>query len=531
MNKELYIGELVSGKRNKDCYLSQDKSFLTMESVITVPYQEAKIKINLNNSDYVVQILSGICSDYDQEKKRSGLSISSEPLPNEATYTFPSNHNYYTINVEKVAGDKVANSSEVSLFCELLNIPSKWGETLEDVEYIRKVNAARLSYRQSENSSGDIGVVGTLPIIVHTSDTHGDYYRVKEIDSFAEKIGASCICATGDFVSHHPAYNKPVSENPTRMYGLGYLKQIIKESNRKWAICPGNHEYIYNFSKPNLVYDALFSGIESKLGKENNGLSTYFTDIVKDKLRIISVDLYKASTVSDTDTRPPGKTYFSQKTIDMVKKGLLTTPKNYGIVIILHSPQATIPMAANKACDKFFQPYRGEETPSYRAAYNYTYGDPIADMVNAYINRAKISKSYGFYYVNKAGETKLVKDGKYNVSVKADFSNALGEFICYMSGHRHKDSVYYLNDDKTHLNYKGKQLMLNVACATPAYGAADGYPYLCDKSDTYRDYEECAHSFNVYAIDRLHKTIKIIKIGANTNYNLKVRDMAVVPYA
>ncbi len=138
-------------------------------------------------------------------------------------------------------------------------------------------------------------------------------------------------------------------------------------------------------------------------------------------------------------------------------------------------------------------------------------GSPIADIIDAFISKTSINKSY-----NQSGAVK-------SVDINANFSTGINsgvEFIAYANGHLHGDFVGYLNGT-TH-----KQLVLNITCGNAFVSPwRDGLSDLPRKSGTVAE-----DAFNIYGIDRLNGIVKIVRIGSNINYLLEKRESMVIPY-
>ena len=219
---------------------------------------------------------------------------------------------------------------------------------------------------------------------------------------------------------------------------------------------------------------------------------------------MISVNLYQ----DGGTTR--NKTHFTDEQLSWLCDALKSTPSGYGIIIVLHAPQT-----APSITSQYTTFWQADRKYTGEATYSEVTGDPIADVVDAFISRAAISKTY-----NQTGSPSTV-------TVSDDFSEVgdTVEFIAYMCGHLHQDSVYYVP------NRDNLQLVLNVTCAVPMYGGTR-YPYLADCSDLVRNaHDETMDAINAYGIDRTNKKVRVARIGADATYKLTYRDWMEIPYA
>ena len=361
-------------------------------------------------------------------------------------------------------------------------------QNLFNARKIQSVLYGKDSYRYSNSNAA---------VIVHTSDPHGDEHRIRRFYDFADMIKADLAAVTGDIVSYN-TYS-----------GFGWFHKIVKEHDTLTGICTGNHDVYIPGQTDAQVYAAMFEPIVEKTGN-TNGKTYYYTDITEKKLRIISVDLYQFDGQSSIGSR--GKTHFLGEQLSWLVSTLASTPNGYGIVIMEHSPQRNI---YGLLPNEFYTPYK--DIPVFVSdggTSSNVDGAPIYDIVDAFIGRTTISKTY-----TQAGTPS-------SVSVSADFSNVPQgiEFIAYMSGHAHIDHVCYVP------NATYNQLILNIINTSPYYGG-EYYSYLSDSSDVGRDtIGKSQDSFNVYVIDRLRKIVDITRIGADITMHGTKRDHMKISY-
>jgi hypothetical protein len=238
----------------------------------------------------------------------------------------------------------------------------------------------------------------------------------------------------------------------------------------------------------------------------------YHKDFDTKKIRVISINQFQCVTSSNTNHNT---VHFHQEQITWFVNTLLSTPADYGVVVIMHTPEQK--PVRDATYTKFMQaniPFW--DTVRYK---------PITEIIDAFISGGTLSKTYN----NGSGYTPA------SFTVSADFStkNSGVEFIAYMTGHLHCDAVSYVP------NTTNLQLMLNVACTNiwmnmnqdGEYGTS--YPYYNEHNDLGRvDGEACQDAFNVYSFDRVEKKVRIARIGACEPYDFSERrDFMVIPYA
>jgi hypothetical protein len=137
---------------------------------------------------------------------------------------------------------------------------------------------------------------------------------------------------------------------------------------------------------------------------------------------------------------------------------------------------------------------------------------PIERIVDAFIAKSVLVSSY--------------TENDTTVNINADFTNVdeSTEFICYMTGHRHKDSIGLMQSATQ------RQVMLNITTGSAHYGKADD-AWMANESDLPRGTQGATQdAFNAYVIDRANKAIKVVRIGSNVNFEFKERKCLIVKY-
>lgn len=483
---ELYLGVFVQAANDVDG-IQEATTRLCMKNALAFPYADrTKLKVRINPS-YKITMRVGP-SAYN-------LNTNMYFFKNDDSIVLPNGANYYRVSIAKNNDTAGISLSEL----EIANLHLIYDDVYSGTDAFESAANAVMEKIGSGSSNMNYR---SLPTFSHTSDVHGDYARVKRFNEFSEKLGVSMACLTGDIVG----YNIHTDSNH-----FEWFHEIVKNSSVKWGVCVGNHDShvgsgssAYTMNDDDL-YDIFYDDIAEDVGNETGKLWYLYDDEVR-SIRVISLDLYQAGGVWTY-------TYFTQSQLSWLCDALASTPSGYGVVILMHAQQLSV--VKDNSYAKFFQTVRkGDSAEHYNAIDND--GDPIGDIVNAFINKTTISKSYT---QNSGAET---------LTVSGDFSSVPSgcEFICYMTGHFHQDTIGYnprpVGDPK--------QLILNITCGCSLYGGST-YKYLADVSDLPRNSLDATQdAFNVYGIDRTNKVVRVARVGANLNNNFEIRDYMAIPY-
>ena len=136
-------------------------------------------------------------------------------------------------------------------------------------------------------------------------------------------------------------------------------------------------------------------------------------------------------------------------------------------------------------------------------------GNPIEEIVNAFVNSSNIEKTYESIASFNLGKT---------ATVSKDFSarSANGNFICYVSGHQHGS---YVTSSNTYPNQK-------------TISVPSGSTSVYQRSYGDINYDENRNQDNFYCIgiDTTLKNINICQIGGQTTNDMKERDFISISY-
>lgn len=487
---ELFIGTLLQKSITASELSDSNKDYrVSTATCMVVPKEQATLKFRLPDG-YYVGIRNG-----DQSRN---LTVNSYWFGNGDFFTFganihyfrfcfahingaPSSNNYLPITVQEV-NELIANG-EIKLFVE------EWENDIikqnsENEKYIKAV------MRNFVSGAGNNGSLHKLPIFAHTSDVHGDANRVESFAKFCDYIGVDAALVSGDMVATDPVDS------------MQYINDIMDSHSTKILISTGNHDTV-GLQTAQSQYESIMGHCIGKYsGIVTNPSETYPTyyyyDFADKNIRLISINLYETD---HTDHQCK----FTQTQCEWLIATLAATPANYGVLIMFHSPEARPSKDANYAT--FYQ-----DILNWTGYHVGLSGNVFRSIIDAFIGKTSATITY-----TSKGES---------ITVSADFTNVASgvEFIAWVNGHLHVDEVGYI-PGATH-----KQLNLNVNCGVAVYGST--YKYLANNSDLPRGCNGTTQDcFNIYAIDRDAKTVRIAKVGSNVSGDLKERKYMSIPYA
>ncbi len=340
------------------------------------------------------------------------------------------------------------------------------------------------------------GTVNERFKIVHISDIHLPrtsaqednicLKNLKEAIQFANlndsKINA--IVATGDYVSNNEKTNRQTIIN-----NLNLFKSIIFDSSNTTPgfVCTGNHDAnmltldsTFYLSKED-IHQCLFS--TPNYPYEQTEVENYYYADVKEPngniIRFIVLDntdqegfLYNTQQVS----------CITQKQIDWFIQTALqkNMTDKHSVIILTHHPL--------QEYSKNQETYMCGGTHLYKATL-------IPSIIDAFQQRSFISKTYK----STISPTKTIH-------VNGDFTQAKGEFICYLGGHAHTYGNFNVG-----IEGKAKQIMLLANTLSPSL-QNNNYGYI-DRDIDHNKY----NSFSIYCVDTNEKKIYITYFGATKN--------------
>ena len=488
---ELFIGKLVQMGLSSNALVASDK-YVSMLSKIVVPKDEATLRFKLPMR---------VCASVVSGSRPDKLSHNNYWFYDGDTFTLPKGDNYFRLgfgmvgkngsganvlldNLTLADAEAYVNSGELKIYVDAEKPAQIVERNISSEKYVK---AMMRPFVAGYANNGDLH---SLPLLAHTSDTHSDANRLRNFAAYCDYLQVDGALLSGDMAALTVAADS-----------AEYVNDIADECTTMILPCIGNHD-ARNLSTDE-AQNALLSHLITKYELVTNPQVTYptyfYKDIAAKKVRIISLNIYENSHSSDN-------CHFSQQQCEWFIATLASTPANYGVLVMFHAPE--VKPSKDDSHSAFYQDIINAE--GYQSGLT---GNVFRNIIDTFIERGTATISY-----TSKGTS---------ISVSADFSSvALGvEFIAYVNGHLHIDLVGYMP------NARNLQLNLNVTTTNAAY-APTSYNGMANPSDLPRGCEGVTQdSFNIYAIDRVAKTVRIARVGSNIAGNLTERKYMVIPYA
>lgn len=484
VEKDLFLGTLVQ-KALTNNGLSDSTTRVSTLSKMVVPYVGCRLTFKIPNP-YVIGIRSGNTAE-DLSNNDYWFGDGDTFLFTETTRYFRlcfagATSDYPTITVAEVETLISSGQIKITYKDDSFDIVER---NYENEKYVKG------TMRNFVSGASNNGSLTKLPIFAHTSDVHGDAARFANFLEYCDYLGVDAALVSGD-VTAYKGSNDSVQ----------FVNDLADEHATPVLPCIGNHD-AWDITSEQGQNETLVGYLITKNSATTDPDKTYptyfYKDFVDKGIRVISLNLYET-------THSGQNCNFTQEQCDWFISVLASTPSGYGVLVMFHSPE-TLPVSP--AGKEAFR----QSLLNYNGLQSGLTGTPFAKIVDAFISRTTLSLTY-----TSAGTS---------ISTTADFTavDASVEFIAYVNGHLHTDTVGYI-PGTTNI-----QLNLNVCCGIAVYGTS--YPYLANNSDLPRDAEGATQDcFNIYAIDRSAKTVRIAKVGSNiSGYDLSERKYMVIQYA
>ena len=496
-----------------------DSGYIVSECVSLVPYAGVTINIKLPK-DMSIQIIYGRMINQPSDNTSHSQDFESNILKDGDTFTFPEVWSWST-ETWKSYGDLyrvkfMGNNINIPYILDCLNNGSisltyenPYGNIIDnnaDIEhYIRSIQV------KSVNNY----TIKYLPTFAHASDFHSDMVRLQNYLDYCDYLGLKVAVITGDFCSQ------------TTSDGFSnYLEQF---ENHKVIpiICTGNHDKTTCYGNTNVPkYNEFFQKVATKYNYQVSDLSKdyYYLDVnIEDQnIRFIALDQYEVRTygynISEAQTRwfidtlnstPAGYKIFvlmHQKEVPVVKEinEITTVPKPNG-----QPPEIVIHNTTKIGNGIFY-----EETMAYddsaKTEANKQSGDVILKIIKLFQSKSKNTTPIKVTQPQNGESFTLGAE-------EIDFTSAQAEFVAFMSGHTHRDTIG-INEYSDSSVY---QLHLNISAnSTARYNLRD-LPTNMGKSHK-------SDLFNIYSIE--DNNINVVRVGASVSHESKVRLIDKIPY-
>lgn len=304
-------------------------------------------------------------------------------------------------------------------------------------------------------------------------DCHTDYDSPQHYIEYLNAVDAfDCAVMLGDIVGN------------TFADSIEHYANALPLATKPVLTVMGNHDVRNATSDAELYskYGSLFQYADLSASEAVNGKCYYYKDFAVQKIRVIVLMQY--------DYIYTGELCFGQSQIDWLIGVLNSTPTDYGVIICEHTNPSRY-MAYNM--DTAYTSSTWHRSNYAPTAMN---GDPVPDIINAWINGTSISQSYAYTYENPPAD----------LSVSADFtSRGAGEFISYFGGHWHQN---VLGNVQNHAD----QMDFHTQACSSIWTTAEGD--IPRKKGTMSEDSFCA-----VAVDRDAKTVKVFQVGAHFTYD------------
>ena len=496
-----------------------DSGYIVSECVSLVPYAGVTINIKLPK-DMSIQIIYGRMINQPTDNTSHSQDFESNILKDGDTFTFPEVWSWST-ETWKSYGDLyrvkfMGNNINIPYILDCLNNGSisltyenPYGNIIDnnaDIEhYIRSIQV------KSVNNY----TIKYLPTFAHASDFHSDMVRLQNYLDYCDYLGLKVAVITGDFCSQ------------TTSDGFSnYLEQF---ENHKVIpiICTGNHDKTTCYGKTNVPkYNEFFQKVATKYNYQVSDLSKdyYYLDVnIEDQnIRFIALDQYEVRTygynISEAQTR-----WF----IDTLN----STPAGYKIFVLIHQKEVPVVKEINEITKVVPKPGDPpeivihnttkigngtfyEETMAYddsaKTEANKQSGDVILKIIKLFQSKSKNTTPIKVTQPQNGESFTLGAE-------EIDFTSAQAEFVAFMSGHTHRDTIG-INEYSDSSVY---QLHLNISAnSTARYNLRD-LPTNMGKSHK-------SDLFNIYSIE--DNNINVVRVGASVSHESKVRLIDKIPY-
>lgn len=494
---KLFLGSLVNGTPTDSADISSSTTHVCMQSLIRVPFMKATLRFKLP-----IGIIAGVRSGNSGVNASTSQVNLTENLANGDTFTFGDDDMLFRIFFKRSNGNNLS-PQEIYEYIEDGILYVTYNEycpiVLAQSDCDKYAKAMMVKFHTGSANMYK-NFLGNIPVFAHISDIHGDAIRLERFMQYCDSVGVvDAALNSGD----------TVAENFKN--GLKFNEDIANAYKTLLFTCVGNHDTYNNVTEQGQYENVMAYQDASKYDvtwSNETYPTSFYRDFANKKIRLIVLNQWTAGAGAS-----PYMQNMSQAQVDMLVGALKNCPEDYGIIVMSHNTENPITKDSNYA--KFFQ------DPNYGFSYTKMtnslseFTTPITDIIDAYIGKTAIDKEY---IANTNPQT--------TITVDEDFASSYGEFICWVCGHNHNDFIGY-NNGSVH-----KQLILAINCGGAIYGLDAPDNGGCQSGDVPRGGNGATQdSFNIYAMDRDNKTVKVARIGSNMTYDLKPRDYMVIPYA
>lgn len=340
-------------------------------------------------------------------------------------------------------------------------------------------------------------------ILVHISDAHLSSWSSnnpwRRPENLIEAVNfvnrpptkVNAMVATGDFISNSPKTPRQTALAYLSAFATHYFNANLVPS----FVCTGNHDGNMINSTPEewITREDFYSAVTARINYPvyTDGRSNYYYTDLPDsrggRIRIIALDEMDRTYNAENTQR---MAVYSPRQIEWLtqvalKQGMTA---RHSVIVLLHH---SLP-SDNATARRYIA---NEHVYSWYM---------IPEIIEAFRSKTHFQKRYPNKVV--PGDT---------LTVDADFTQAPGEFICYMGGHVH-----------TYLNYE-VSWMSNINRALPKQQVLVANNMSPSEKNPLSPIERQPrgtqnNTFNIYAIDTREKMIYVTFFGATLSYYPRV---------
>lgn len=407
----------------------------------------------------------------------------------------PNASSYYDVTPEEI--QTLVRNGDIAVYCKGKDCWNDIAESNVDSENYVLASLAPFETNALNNNPD------RLTTFLHISDLHGDAYRYERSLQYAQRIGIDYILVTGDMCMWKGEQ------------GCQYVYDLAKKYNQKVFTCVGNHDswgayHSMSVMSQNVIMPCIDEE-DCVYDSQTTYPTYYYKDLTNDMIRLISLNQY------DTYGRNNASgTYYTQRQIDWFMEVLLSTPSNYGIVIIEHTPDVSI--RKDSSHSEFYQDNLASDATYPEGLANTT--NVLTQIIDAFISGGTINTS--ITQQKWSGSTSTNE----TLILNKDFSTKNGgvEFLFFANGHAHIDRIGYASTATNDV------LIMNV-CIGNAQKKSTGRYVIAAYSDLPRRlYGVSQDAFNIYSVDRTNHNIRVARVGSNITQDLKERKYMIIPY-
>ena len=325
------------------------------------------------------------------------------------------------------------------------------------------------------------------------TDTHGDSLRTQNAVDLLN--GSSLIDGAihlGDAINS--AYNTTE---------MGKIVTIINKAEKPFLAVMGNHDGRMRANTNCTVEQATAAYMGATSMSANYQARGYgYYDFSDYKIRVVMLNNYDfPDDKNGSDWVYYGaSTMYLQAQIDWFLTTLSNTPADYSVIVASHYSEPTT--IDQTILNQHVGTVGVAELSDTRGGVGQMGDTIIADIINAFINRTTLTKSYTY-------DTQGSVSG---VSVLADFSaRSASNFICYICGHVHCQGIGSIT------NYPGQLSYFNdTGCIAAGDNPNNMWPTYASLIP--RNGEDRTQDLiTVLCVDTDNKRVSFVRVGANMN--------------